>query len=1159
MAAAVRNLTPQQADAIRTRASSVALSAGAGCGKTFVLTERFLAELEPHGQDAPTELRELIAITFTERAAREMRDRIRQKTLDRLQSAKDDGEAEYWWRLLRDLDAARVSTIHSFCGTLLRTHAVEAELDPGFQVFEEGQAATLLTELTDDLLREWLARQQAEAMDLIVLFGLSRLRDMLHVLRDEGRPEDWQAWRDRTVDEQLDIWAAFHAAHVVPQIVEQVANSLEAREVLAILTEHEPKGDKMRACRATLLDLLPNLAASKRPAEALGQIRPATMLQGVTSKKDWSTEAIYERYKKAVTALRGLIDKRLPQLNFNREAARPSAEAGRKLFTLAAEVREGYAARKRELSVLDFDDLIAHAHRLLTDKRHAGLRQSLSANLALLLVDEFQDTDPLQVELVKALCGKDLTDGKLFFVGDRKQSIYRFRGAAPKVFRELQETIRAEGRLPLTLNFRSQPAVLDFVNALFVDRFQPDYEKLEASRPQLSPPPAVEFWWSVPQFTKGPAGMTELARRHEADFLARQLRQLFDGQEPVIPVDATSNALRPAQFGDVALLFRALSDVQYYEQALQEYEIPYYLVGGHAFYAQQEIFDVLNLLRAVESVADEVSLAGVLRSPFFSCDDETLFWLAQHPDGLAAGLYAEKLPAQLSPDQRRRAEFAARTLTELRAIKDRVPIAELLHAAFSRTGYDAAILAEFLGERKLANLRKLIEQARSFDRSGVFTLADFSVQLSEFVANQPREALAATHPEVANVVRLMTIHQAKGLEFPIVVVTDLDRPRMNRGEAAAFNAELGPLVKVTLDDQEEEACVGLDMARIVEQAEDQAESDRLFYVAATRAADRLILSSSVFDLTKPGGPWTKLLSERFDLGTGECHAKLPAGYPRPNVAVRRQSVGENQPHTPRRTKVDWSTIVEQAHHLAGKGQGSIPRHAGPILPDLSARRQYSFSRLSGMLRGPDDAPAATWQRGSFDDLESATPRIDPLGLGTLMHAVLADMRFDGTHDARQLVARHAALHLSDDQATADEAAGMIASFADSARAKQLAAAAERHAELEFLLAWPPGAPVADGPFLQGFIDSLYRDAAGAWHLLDYKTNRVTPENLAATAGGYELQMGVYALAVESILGQPPASLTLCFLRAGREFVFPWNAAVRLRTIEQVNQALGGNL
>ena len=232
-------------------------------------------------------------------------------------------------------------------------------------------------------------------------------------------------------------------------------------------------------------------------------------------------------------------------------------------------------------------------------------------------------------------------------MGDFKQSIYRFRGADPHVFRQLRQEIPAAGRLPLSLNFRSQPAVLEFVNALFGEELGREYEPLRAVREQVGPVPAVEFLWAIaPEETEarrlgdgkrarrqapraGGRGSSRAIRRREAEWIARRLREMLDSGEKIVwEKRARKRPARAVRPGDVALLFRALTDVAYYEEALRRWGIDYYLVGGHAFYAQQEIFDVVNLLRALANPSDEVSLVGVLRSPLFALLDETLFWLA---------------------------------------------------------------------------------------------------------------------------------------------------------------------------------------------------------------------------------------------------------------------------------------------------------------------------------------------------------------------------------------------------------------------------------------------------------------------------------------------------------------------------------------------------
>jgi len=1177
-----RGLTDQQRRAVTARGVSVALSAGAGCGKTFVLTRRFLAQLDPNGPqddtqpdakddaqpdaaetvsregdavsdgDAHPRLAGLVAITFTERAAREMRDRIRAACRRRVLEAPD-AEVDYWLDLIRELDSARISTIHAFCGTLLRAHAVEAGLDPRFRVLEQAQADTLLFELVDDELRSRLIARDEAVIDLVFEFGLERLREMVATLLGLRHQIDWPPWRDVTSQDLVARWETFSRDVAAPRLLAAITRSDAAQSLLRIAREQCPDHPAMRERCAVLLERLPGLPESTDRAADLAAIGESAKVQGGGGKKAWPSEEVYAEFRDAAKSLREAIKGVQDDAAFDAAAALPAAEAGLRLLAVAEGVHAAYEARKHQLAAMDFNDLLIHAKRLLTAPEHRELRRRLASQIRLLLVDEFQDTDPVQVDLVKALCDPLLTRGKLFFVGDYKQSIYRFRGADPHVFRRLRGEIPPEGRLPLTLNFRSQPAILHFVNALFCEAMGADYEPLAAHRPQVAPEPAIELLWAPDESPQERSGRSTRLRRREADWIARRLRAMLDRGERIVwdreaaaRGEPGTRAVRP---GDVALLFRALSDVQHYEEALQRYAIPYYLVGGHAFYAQQEIFDLLNLLRSLASRCDEVSLVGVLRSPMFSLEDETLFWLAQQPGGLSAGLFAETPPAELGEAQRRRAEFARTTLADLRAMKDRVPIAELVDEALARTGYDAVLLAEFLGERKLANLRKLVDQARAFDRSGIFSLSDFITQLAEFVARQPDEPLAATHPEASDVVRLMTIHQSKGLEFPVVVVPDLDRPARASLASVAFTPELGPMVKSA-------GPSGFRLHAAIQREEDRAETVRLLYVATTRTADYLILSGGVPEIGSARGPWTQLLARRFDPVTGRLRAALPDGYPEPKVRVTTSEPPLGATPSRRGARRSLRKLAEQAVRMAEQGSGHVPERLGPVAVDREARRQYSFSRLSGELdahRGESESA----DPGETDDDTVLGPRVDPLGLGTLVHDVLAEIDFGRPDDVAPLVRRFAPRHLPDverDEGLA-EPIEMIRRFLDSPRAAEMAASGTVHRELEFLLAWPPGTREPEPRYLQGYIDCLYRDAAGRWVVLDYKTNRVTASSVGAVAAGYEMQMLLYALAVERILGEPPADLVLHFLRLGAEHHFTWDDAARGRVEELVNRSL----
>ncbi|MCI0332498.1 MAG: UvrD-helicase domain-containing protein [Planctomycetes bacterium] len=1176
----VAELTPEQQCAIQTRDVSVALSAGAGCGKTFVLTQRFISHLTPEdGREDRARLGQLIAITFTDAAAREMRARIRNACYEQLTQAKSSAEQDHWLRLMREIDSARVSTIHAFCAALLRTHAAAVGLDPLFGVLDQSDADVLQLDVIDDVLREQLAKLDDETLDLSTAYGLARLKQQISAFVGRRHEESFQYWLAATPDDMIARWRNWHKDEAFPLAVREIAAAAPIDRILELLHDVTPDGTKPKFAdaRADLLDLLPRLHDQNVTTKELNSIRESAKVQGVCSTKDWRTADEYGHYRDACRELRDAIDQHAPKA-FDPDAARPTAELGLALLRLTNKVVAKYEQRKRAQGMLDFDDLLATAYTFLTEPKNAAIRGKISDDLRLLLVDEFQDTDRLQAKLVKALCGAGFDIGRLFFVGDFKQSIYRFRGAEPNVFRDLRADVQEKGRLPLTLNFRSQPGVLDFVNALFCDALgtvHEPYEKLHASRPQITEPPCVEFLWTIdPEKNnrRNPGAALE-ARRQEARAIARRLRMLIDDSGRVSPIEDSPRRrrenpslgeTRPLELGDIAILFRTLSDVQVYEEALREYELDYYLVGGHAFYAQQEIYDVLNLLRAVASTADEVSLAGVLRSPFFALADETLFWLVDSAGSLNAGLrrglahFAESseqnvpVPfSALSPEERAKTVAAADTIRHLRAVKDRVPIATLLGQALDRTGYDAVLLAEFLGQRKLANLHKLMERARAAEHGGVLDLDGFITQLAQFIAQQPKEALAATLPEAANVIRLMTIHHAKGLEFPLVVLPDLDRlPRFGT-PPTALHPEFGPLVPPPSDDDEQKnIATGMSLFAAVEKAEELEERKRLLYVACTRAADYLILSSSLEAYSEPRSDWMKLLAERFNLETGASLADLPTDYVAPQVRVVSDPTTDHKP-IGRRRGPDLLKVLDDAHELAGQGEGIVPPEVAPIPVDRTARRQFSFSRLTGQLvRAESHDP--TERAGASPPPSS----IDPRGLGTLVHEALA--RIDLNDPAaiaewcEHLAPQHVVVNADEAEQIARE---LIERFAASSRGQQIAKSAAMHRELEFILAWPLDRKSANGTYLRGFIDCLYVDCENRWHLTDYKTDNITAADVPRHAKRYAMQLYVYAMAAERVLGQPPSELVLHFLRPGVEHVFPWNDAARRAAVEMVNAAI----
>jgi ATP-dependent helicase/nuclease subunit A len=889
-------LTDEQRRAVVARDVSVVLSSGAGCGKTHVLTERYLSHLREDG----AEVGQVVAITFTERAAREMRGRIRGELNRLLRAEQDDAKAEQWARHLRDLETAPVSTIHAFCGTLLRQFAVEAGLDPRFDVLEEVLSVNLEAESLDSALQKLLTAQATAGEDLrhlVFVYGWGPVVEgVRHLLRARDARR-WQEWLDVPAEQTAAAWREFGRRHVLPHHVEYVLGARPAvARALALLRRHPPLPGPMADNVQTLLDGLPRLADAPDLEAAVKELTEAAKV-GRVGAKAWPDAAVYEQIKAALEELREeLRGQRLerfePPDSAPEGGLEEEVETGRRFLRVAAEVVRDYAARKRQHGVVDFQDLLLLTRDLLRDG--AAVRARLQERYRFLLIDELQDTDPVQMELVEYLCGGGLTAGKLFAVGDANQSIYRFRGADVSLFQELRRRVPHDGRLGLTLNFRSQPAVLDFANALLGHRLA-DYAPLRAHHLQANPGPCVEFLWS-PRAEK--TNVAE-ARRTEAEWIARRIASLVDrGSEIVDRQDnvlvrstihdprSTIHGLRPVRAGDVVLLFRAMSNVHLYEAALRRYGLNYYLVGGRAFFGQQEVYDLLNLLRALENPQDAVALAGTLRAPFCCLSDEALFVLGRHHDGLWAGLLDEEVEPRLPPDQRERVRRARRALPRWRSLKDRLPIARLLGEVFADTGYDAATQFEFLGDRKLANLWKLLELARTFDRSGLFGLPEFIARLGDFVRTQSREEQAATQPENADVVRLMTIHQAKGLEFPVVVVPDFGA---KAGGAAPpvveWDDELGCVARPPTDEEPAFPDFGFQLWQACDDREQWHEDLRTLYVACTRARDYLVLSAAVPETFRPTNAWTLVLSERFDPSSGRC---LVADIPeerRPRVRV----------------------------------------------------------------------------------------------------------------------------------------------------------------------------------------------------------------------------------------------------------------------------------
>lgn len=874
---AERRPTPAQDAAIRSRGRALLVEAGAGTGKTWVLVERYVGMLADH-PDWPIE--SLVAITFTEKAAREMRNRIRERITA---LARRDGGI--WLERRRALDRMQVSTIHGLCARLLRENALDAVVDPKFAVLDAFDALLLQDEAVDRLVGR-LADEDHPALELLAGHSLRIFRQQLSTLLDRRgsaaplfddlpSPEAlFEQWRVALDEAAAQFWTAARRSDPRLEQVEALAG-LEAapEDRLTPSVLHAQQG-----LAAAESGQLPTAAAAWLQINLVGGRQAA-----------WGGKEPLATLKESLRALRD-VAREMTKAGLAAGAGENDREAAHRLHLwreiwLALEAE--YQRLKAERYALDFDDLELLTVRMLQQEpRGARLQATLDAYHHV-MVDEFQDTNAAQRTIVYGLAPPDAA-GKLFIVGDAKQSIYRFRQAQVSVFSSTRDEIEAAtGAPPIALDrsFRSRPALIAALNEGFDRLFAPLGERhlsfeaqpgaLSAHRDPIEIGPPVEITLLPARDEQGERLSADEARRWEAARIAARLRALRDEGYPV-------GDGRPFDFGDGALLLRASSSFPIYEEALKRAGIPYLTVGGRGYYDRSEIQDLIGLLRALDNPNDDLSLAVALRSPLFALSDETLFRLRwQDRAGALRDEAAPLLEALLDPppcpDEAWLVAHAATLMTDLGALAGRLTIWELLRAVLDRTGFEATLARLDLdGGRRRPNVLKFLDLARG---QGGVSLSLFLAHVDMLQGREAREGEALAGEAPSDALQLMTIHGAKGLEFPVVAVADLGRSGPSITPAPLH---LDPLYGITCDwqgaDGEWVRPASAEWARWMEKRLDAAEERRILYVACTRAADLLLLSGRP---TSKGQDGLGLLLGAWDLEIpppGPPHVVARDGY-----------------------------------------------------------------------------------------------------------------------------------------------------------------------------------------------------------------------------------------------------------------------------------------
>jgi ATP-dependent exoDNAse (exonuclease V) beta subunit len=747
---------------------SVFVSAGAGTGKTSVLVERYVRAVCDRGIDVES----ILVITYTRKAAGELRTRIRAALRER-------GRPD----LARELDGAWISTIHGFCSRLLRAHPFAAGLDPRFRELEDAGAAVLRGEAFERALDAFCADSDPERLRLLATYRAAGLRRMLtgvyETLRSAGRALELE------LGERADIASAVTTLRAEAEALVADASATE--------TQRRNASEALR------------VATSGSPPEKLVD------LSAFASRG--SRAASFESARKAV----------------ERAALEELAAADRELLQeLLERFGAEYAATKRRESVVDFEDLQLAARDLLRDDE--SVREATQLRFRMVMVDEFQDTNRLQCELIDLVAHSDLTE--VFTVGDEFQSIYGFRHADLEVFRERRA--QASTLLALTRNYRSRPQVLEAVNHLFGDAFGDDYQPLAASAEFADP----VFGHPVELLVADKTSFAETKehwRAGEARRIAGRVRELVDSGE--------------AEPGEIVVLFAAGTDAEQYEEALRREGLPTYRATGRGYFGQQQVVDLLAYLRLLQNRYDDVALATVLASPFVGVSNDTLVLLRRNAQRRPLFTSLERaFPEQLDQGDARLLRAFLQRYERLVRASMRIGLEALCERVVSEHDYDLAVLARWDGTRRFANLRKLGRLARDYESVRGVDIEGFVRFVRDQDALGAKELEAVAEEEGGGAVRLLTIHAAKGLEFKVVIVADAGRdvggPRGPDEIVALSDGRFGfRMVHPTLGDRR-----GVfDWDAVKEAAGDQerAERLRLYYVAMTRAIDRLIVSGAI--------------------------------------------------------------------------------------------------------------------------------------------------------------------------------------------------------------------------------------------------------------------------------------------------------------------------
>ena len=1066
--------------------SNLAVEAGAGTGKTTVLVERVTNVLAT----GKATVDELVVITFTDKAAAELSTRVRD-ALERRAGETDGKERELVLAAARDLYRCHIETIHSFAGALLRERPVEARIDPLFEVVD-GLAGSLSFDAAYEAFQDELLSSRSPDLDRALRrgLGLAELREACELLNRYRyvRPLRLPAHDGGELSRHL---AEFR----------RIADALQA-----LLAEYEPDEDSAVGIAEGLIGWTDRLEAMDTTAEqefaVLYRPRAYTNLNA-GSKANWGEgkaelKALQEEYRAAHTAaLDGLRTDALLSLL-------PQIEC----FV------DDYERARRKDGEPDFDDLLFWASELLRTSEPA--REYFRRRYRVVLIDEFQDTDPVQAELALLLTSlaepgeqwRGLTPaaGRLTIVGDPKQSIYRFRRADIAVYDEVRGNALRDAHATISTNFRSNPRMLKALNHVFDEVFeqqpglQPANVRLEAppDTPDAKRPPIV---LAVGE-PEGKMSADE-QRCEEAWVIAALLRKAHE-ERWKIRDRREENNWRHCRWGDMAILMPARTGIERYEDALADAGIPFRHEGSRDFYQRQEVVDLIWVLQAIDDPTDRLALVGALRSSAFAINDEDLL---RHRAGAGSLSYRSPTKGPIPAVNEALAE-----LLNLHRMRTRFSLAETVRRVVERTRLVEFALTRPDGDQGAANLLAIVDQARLFAAAGGGGLRPFVRHLRGSVEQDEIEIEATVAEETDDVVRIMTIHGAKGLEYPIVALANLSAQNRNYAQPVPREHEGMVHFRVGAKSSGRHGhfkTPGYDAVWEQEKQHVEAERLRLLYVAATRARDHLIVPCVAGALGAQGLlgslvrnlPEDEKLIERVQVDDLELDSA---------ASIEPMPVTDEEIELGVAERATWLLELEQL-----KKTGSEPREI-----EIASSRERA--------QGPLAAEVATF------DAALLIGDGPPIPIGDAVHMVMERVTLPDASDLEQI-----ADDVCKEGAIINDTADVISMCRACLQSPSLKRAVELGSwwrEVPFMIDHASEGETAErAPLTNGRVDLVFRDGDEIV-VVDYKTDRdVTKETAGQYARHHHGGQGeVYQQGLATATGLPVREVAFVYCKAGAE-------------------------